>query len=74
MAYTLWTRVTVKELIKQEFSIKIAIRTVGKYLWLWGFTPQKSLKKAYEQNPKKVTQLVGGYLSRDQVACQGREG
>ncbi|QYZ64746.1 MAG: endonuclease DDE, partial [Gammaproteobacteria bacterium (ex Lamellibrachia satsuma)] len=54
MAYALWTREAVKELIAQEFKIKLAIRTVGKYLSLWGFTPQKPLKRAYEQNPKKV--------------------
>ncbi len=30
------------------------IRTVGEYLKRWGFTPQKPLKKAYEQNPKAV--------------------
>ncbi|MEW8438351.1 MAG: IS630 family transposase [Candidatus Thiodiazotropha taylori] len=58
MAYALWTREAVKELIEQEFSIKLAIRTVGKYLSLWGFTPQKPLNKAYEQNPKKVTEWL----------------
>jgi len=58
MAYALWTREAVKELIEQELKIKLAIRTVGKYLSLWGFTPQKPLKKAYEQNPKKVTQWL----------------
>ena len=30
------------------------IRTVGEYLKRWGFTPQKPLKRAYEQNPKLV--------------------
>lgn len=32
----------------------LAIRTVSKHLSLWGFTPQKSLKKAYEQSPANV--------------------
>jgi len=45
MAYALWTRKAVKELIQQEYKIKVAIRTVGKYLSLWGFTPQKPLKE-----------------------------
>jgi len=58
MAYALWTREAVKELIAQEFKIKLAIRTVGKYLSLWGFTPQKPLKRAYEQNPKKVAKWL----------------
>ncbi|MCP4120990.1 MAG: IS630 family transposase, partial [Bacteroidetes bacterium] len=30
------------------------LRTVGNYLSQWGFTPQKPLKKAYEQSPTKV--------------------
>ena len=28
--------------------------TVGKYLARWGFTPQKPIKKAYEQRPEAV--------------------
>jgi len=28
--------------------------TVGEYLKRWGFTPQKPLRRAYEQNPKAV--------------------
>ena len=42
------------ELIEDQFGIKLAIRTVGNYLSSWGFTPQKPLKRAYEQSPKKV--------------------
>lgn len=30
------------------------IRTVGEYLKRWGFTPQKPLRRAYEQNPQAV--------------------
>ena len=30
------------------------IRTVGEYLKRWGMTPQKPLKRAYEQDPKLV--------------------
>ena len=54
LAYALWTRKAVQEIIEQQVGVVLAIRTVGKYLSLWGFTPQKPLKKAYEQNPTKV--------------------
>lgn len=57
-SYALWTRKAVMEVIEQETGMKLAIRTVGKYLSLWGFTPQKPLKKAYEQNPKKVSEWL----------------
>jgi transposase len=52
--FALWTRKAVKELIEQQYSIDIAIRTVGAYLKNWGFTPQKPKKKAYEEDDKKV--------------------
>ena len=54
MVYALWTRKAVLELIEDRFGIKLAIRTVGNYLSCWGFTPQKPLKRAYEQSPTKV--------------------
>ena len=54
LAFALWTRIAVQQLIKQLWSIDMPIRTVGEYLKRWGFTPQKPLKKAYKQNPKTV--------------------
>jgi len=36
--YVLWTRKSVQEIVKQETGVILAIRTVGKYLALWGFT------------------------------------
>jgi len=52
--FALWTRKAVQQLIKQLFLIDMPIRTVGEYLKRWGFTPQKPLRRAYEQNPKAV--------------------
>lgn len=54
LPFALWTRVAVKQLIKQLWSIDMPIRTVGEYLKRWGFTPQKPLRKAYKQNPQAV--------------------
>ncbi len=54
LPFGLWTRKAIKELIKREFKVSIAIRTMGDYLNRWGFTPQKPKKKAYEQNDKLV--------------------
>jgi transposase len=50
----LWTRRAVQELITQECRVKMPIRTVGEYLRRWGYTPQKPLKRAYEQDPNAV--------------------
>jgi transposase len=54
MPFALWTRVAVGQLIAQQFGIRLAVRTVGLYLARWGFTPQKPMKKAYEQSPAAV--------------------
>jgi transposase len=54
LSFALWTRKAVIELVEQEFEIKIPIRTMGEYLKRWGYTPQKPLKRAYEQQPKIV--------------------
>lgn len=54
MNYALWTRQAVAELIELRTGIRLQVRTVGKYLKRWGYTPQKPLKKAYEQSPAAV--------------------
>lgn len=56
--FALWTRIAVQQLIKQLFSIDMPIRTVGEYLNRWGFTPQKPLRRAYEQNPNMVAKWL----------------
>jgi transposase len=54
LPFALWTRIAVQQLIKRLYSTDMPIRTVGEYLKRWGFTPQKPLRRAYEQNPKAV--------------------
>ncbi len=54
LPFALWTRIAVQQLIRHLYSIKMPIRTVGEYLKRWGYTPQKPLRRAYEQNPKAV--------------------
>lgn len=54
MSFALWTREAVRELISNKLGVTLGIRQVGNYLKEWGFTPQKPIKKAYEQNPLKV--------------------
>jgi transposase len=54
MPYALWTRAAVGQLIEQRIGIRLPVRTMGLYLARWGFTPQKPMKKAYEQSPAAV--------------------
>ena len=50
----LWTRRAVQALIVRLYHIKMPIRTVGEYLKRWGYSPQRPLKRAYEQDPAAV--------------------
>jgi transposase len=54
MDFMLWTRPAVMALIKDKLNLTLPVRTVGEYLMRWGFTPQKPLKRAYEQNSAAV--------------------
>ena len=54
MDFALWSRAAVMQLIEREFGIALHVRSVGKYLARWGFTPQKPIKRAYEQSPAAV--------------------
>lgn len=58
MDFALWSRAAVMALIKQECGIDLQVRSVGKYLARWGFTPQKPIRKAYEQNEAAVKQWL----------------
>jgi transposase len=58
MEFALWNRAAVGQLLEQEYDIKLHVRSVGKYLARWGFTPQKPIKKAYEQRPEAVRQWL----------------
>lgn len=50
----LWTRALVCELIDRRYGIRVAEKTAGRYLRLWGFSPQKPARRAFEQNPEMV--------------------
>jgi transposase len=50
----LWTRALVRELIVREFGIELGEDTVGRYLREWGFSPQKPMRRAYEQSDEAV--------------------
>jgi len=54
LPFALWTREAVGQLIARRLGIHMSVWTVGRYLRHWGFTPQKPLRRAYEQNPAAV--------------------
>ncbi len=54
LPFALWTREAVQQLLADRFDVHVSIWTVGRYLAHWGLTPQKPLRRAYEQNPAAV--------------------
>jgi transposase len=54
LPFALWSRAAVAALIERETGKRLIVRTTGKYLARWGYTPQKPLDRAYEQNPAAV--------------------
>jgi transposase len=55
---TLWTRRAVRDLIRKEFGIDLAERTVGEYLRRWGYTPKKPGRHSRQQDPDEVEQWL----------------
>jgi transposase len=50
----LWTRALVRDLIRQRFGVEVGEDTAGRYLRSWGFSPQKPMRRAYEQSDEAV--------------------
>jgi len=50
----LWTRALVCDLIAQRLGIEVGEDTAGRYLRAWGFSPQKPMRRAYEQSDEAV--------------------
>ena len=75
LAYALWTRLAVSELIETVYGIRWTVRNMGKYLKRWGFTPQRPLKKACEQSPTAVAKWVNEWYPKitDQAKQEGVE-
>ena len=64
LPFALWSRAAVRELVWRRCQVRLAVRTTGPYLARWGFTAQKPLRRAYEQDPAAVRR----WLRRDYPA------
>lgn len=58
LPFALWTREAVRQLLAERFGLEVSVWTVGRHLRSWGFTPQKPLRRAYEQNPAAVSRWL----------------
>lgn len=58
LPFGLWTREAVQQLILERFEISLSRWQVGRYLKSWGYTPQKPIRKAFEQKPEQVREWL----------------
>lgn len=58
LPFALWTREAVQALLSRRFDVRVSVWTVGRYLRAWGLTPQKPVRRAYEQNPGAVREWL----------------
>ena len=67
LPFALWTREAVQQLLSRRFALAVSVWTVGRYLRAWGLTPQKPVRRAYEQNPAAVRK----WLEEEYPAIRG---
>jgi len=71
LPFALWNREAVQMLLLRKFGLSVSVWTVGRYLREWGLTPQKPVRRAFEQNPKQVQQwLQNDYPAIEKAAKQ----
>jgi len=67
LPFVLWTAEAVRQLIHRRFRVRLSARTVRRYLLRWGFTPQKPVRRAYEQDEAAVQR----WLKEEYPAIRG---
>jgi len=52
--FGLWTRKIIRDLIRRDFGVKYSEVQVGRLMKQLGFSPQRPLYRAYQQDPERV--------------------
>jgi transposase len=52
--FALWTRDMVREVIRREFGVRLSVVSVGRLLKKLGLSPQRPLRRAYQQDAEAV--------------------
>lgn len=52
--YALWTLAIIRQLISQKFNVSLSEVSVGRLMKRLGFSPQRPLYRAWQQNPELV--------------------
>ena len=70
LPFALWTREAVQQLLVERFGLQVSVWTVGRYLKRWGFTPQKPLRRAFEQDPAAIRRWLAEEYPAIQAAAK----
>ena len=70
LPFALWTREAVQQLLAERFGLAVSVWTVGRYLQRWGLTPQKPLRRAFEQDPAAVRRWLAAEYPAIQAAAK----
>lgn len=71
LPHAMWTRRAIGDLIRKEYQIDLADRTVGLYLQRWGYTAKKPSRRSDQQEPDEVQQwLIEQYPAIEKQAHQ----
>jgi transposase len=73
VAAPLWNRRAVRDLIRQEYGLDLAVRTVGLYLRRWGYTAKRPRRHAKDQDPEEVREWLAEIYPEleDRAAAEG---
>jgi len=56
--FALWTRAMIRDLIREKWDVRLSEVSVGRLLKKLGLTPQRPLRRAYQQDPKRVNRWL----------------
>lgn len=70
--FGLWTLKLIGELIKREFEMTLSLPTLGKVMALLGFTAQRPLHRAYEQDATLVARWTAQELPALRAKAKAR--
>jgi transposase len=58
LAFALWTRQAICDLIKRKYNITLTLRSISNYLEAWGLTCQRPTKRAFSQDDVRVRKFM----------------
>ncbi|MEV7860912.1 winged helix-turn-helix domain-containing protein [Streptomyces hirsutus] len=70
----MWTRASVRTLIRLVCGVSMTERGVGKWLRRHGFTPQRPARRSYRQKDDEVSRWPAGRVSGDPGPGERGEG